>query len=207
MLIDITGNRYGRLTVISRNERPGHIVYWNCICDCGNTHIAAGAQLKNGHIRSCGCLHNELSAERAKNLFTKHNGHGTRLYSIWCSMRTRCNNPNTKNYKDYGGRGIKVCSEWNDFVKFRDWAMSNGYNNDLTLDRINVNGNYEPDNCRWATLDEQSNNKRTTKYITINGETHSLKEWSNISGICYSILTDRVKSGWDSNKLLTPTKL
>lgn len=204
MLIDLTGQRFGRLTVIRRYKKPGHMVYWNCICDCGNSHIAAGAYLKNGKIKSCGCLHKEESAVRAKHQFTKHADSGSRLYRIWKSMHTRCKNKNSKSYHDYGERGISICQEWNDYLKFKEWSISNGYRDDLTIDRINVNGNYCPENCRWVAWDVQQINKRTTAHITIKGVTRSIKEWSSLTGINYGTLKTRIYAGWNEDKLLQP---
>lgn len=204
MLIDLTGKRFGRLTVLGRADKPGHMVYWNCVCDCGKSHIAAGAYLKDGRIKSCGCLHNEKSAIRAKKQFTKHAESGSRLHRIWKSMRTRCNNKNAKSYGDYGARGIVICPEWDDYATFRDWAMANGYEDGLTIDRIDVNGDYCPENCRWVTWIMQSNNKRTTAYLTINGITHSIAEWSRLSGVKYETLRTRIKSRWREGDLLRP---
>lgn len=204
MLIDLTGRRFGRLVVLGRAERPGHMVYWNCICDCGKAHIAAGSYLKNGKIKSCGCLHDEKSAIRAKMQFTKHADSGSRLYRIWKSMRTRCNNKKSKSYPDYGGRGVAICPEWNDYAAFQKWAISAGYKDELTIDRIDVNGNYCPENCRWVTWFAQSNNKRTTAYITVNGVRRSIKEWSNLTGINYRTLRTRLHAGWSESEILHP---
>lgn len=204
MLIDLTGEKFGRLTVIFRSDKPGHMVYWNCQCDCGNTTIVPGASLKNGRIKSCGCWHKEESALRAAKQFTKHGDAGARLYRIWKSMRNRCLNPNNTHWDAYGGRGITVCPEWDDYTVFRKWAMSHGYTDELTIDRIDVNGNYCPENCRWAAFDEQANNKRNSRLITIGGVAHTLAQWSAISGINRGTLKSRLKSGWSDEDLLRP---
>lgn len=115
-----------------------------------------------------------------------------RLYRIWMAMRARCMCKNLKTYKRYGGRGIKICDEWNDYLVFKEWALSNGYSDHLSIDRINNDGNYEPSNCRWATNKEQANNKRNNHIITINGESHTFAEWSKISGINYSTIRSRI---------------
>lgn len=198
----MTGQKFGRLTVLSRNPQKGHTVFWDCVCDCGNKTRVSSINLLRGRIKSCGCLHDDLSRERAKKQFTKHGLRSTRLYSIWASMNTRCYNPNSRSYKHYGERGVKVCEEWKTFTNFYDWALGNGYREDLTLDRIDCNGNYDPQNCRWATTEMQCNNKRNSRFVTINGERHTLSEWSKISGVHRRTISDRIAKGYPENEWL-----
>lgn len=131
----------------------------------------------------------------------------TRLYKIWGDMKNRCNNPNNTVFKFYGARNIGVCKEWEQFEPFRDWATNNGYTDELTIDRIDVNGNYEPSNCRWVTMKEQSRNKRNNHFVTYNNETHCLSEWAERYNINYKMLFKRLKSGWSFEKAITTKKL
>lgn len=150
MKCDLTGKKFGRLTAVSYLGD----CKWRCLCDCGNETVVYAHNLKSGNSKSCGCLHKGHSG-------VTHGGSRSRLHRIWCHMKDRCYNQNCKAYKWYGKLGVSVCSEWvNDFPKFREWAISNGYRDDLTIDRINPFGNYEPINCRWISLCEQATNKR-----------------------------------------------
>lgn len=160
---DLTGRRFGRLVVIGRAEstKEGR-ARWVCLCDCGKTSVKIGKSLLNGHCKSCGCGEYE---NRVNNV-TSHRLSGTRLYHIWKAMKQRCYYPKHKDYHNYGGRGITVCEEWRkDYVSFHNWAISHGYKENLSIDRIDVNGNYEPGNCKWSTAREQRLNQRPRKRV------------------------------------------
>lgn len=198
--IDLTGQRFGRLVVQECvGRRCGHAL-WSCLCDCGNVIEVIACDLKKGHTASCGCLQRERSRESA----TVHGGQKTRLYEIWCAMKARCNRRTDESYKDYGGRGITVCDEWaNSFEAFRKWALSNGYQNNLSIDRKDNDGPYCPENCRWATAKQQNNNQRSNRVITHNGESHTIAEWAELVGIKYDTLRRRLNKGWSVERALT----
>ena len=165
-LIDLTGQRFGRLVVIKRVGSQGKsgMATWQCRCDCGNETVVRSDCLRKGTTVSCGCFNADQKRTQLVTQNTIHGGRKTRLYSIWCCMKKRCYNPADKHYKDYGGRGITVCAEWlHNFAAFQRWAMSHGYQDDLTIDRINNDGGYSPANCRWATMKEQRANQRPRK--------------------------------------------
>lgn len=159
--LNLLGQTFGRLAVIScggSDERGA--VLWLCNCTCGNEKSARGSDLKRGSILSCGCWNSERTAGKNRSHGYSH----TRLYRIWQAMHDRTSNPNASNYRYYGGRGIKVCASWTDFEPFLSWAISNGYREDLSIDRYPDNdGNYEPGNCRWATQSQQVRNSRRCK--------------------------------------------
>ena len=197
-----------RWTVMARDkdmvqENGKHFIMWKCICQCGNIKTVYGSNLRSGKSKSCGCLSKEVAKTRDyKNVNrpVKHGGAKTRLYYEWTHIKARCYNQNTSNYDDYGGRGIIMCDDWNNsFESFRDWAIANGYNDNLTIDRIDVDGNYEPSNCRWATQKEQSNNRRNNIIVEINGEKKALKQWCEIYNKNYQRAHYRMrKLHWDA---------
>lgn len=160
-LLDMTGMVIGRLTVLRRGTAAAGVSSWICRCECGAEKEIAANVLKKGTTKSCGCLNSEMSAIRLSQQRRTHGRSHTRLYNIWMGMRRRCTEPRFQMYRYYGGRGIRVCEAWNSASAFLDWALANGYRDDLQIDRIDTNGNYEPSNCRWVTPKENANNRRT----------------------------------------------
>lgn len=188
---DLTGQRFNRLVVLERAENSrSNQTQWLCKCDCGNTVIVRSSSLINGHTKSCGCYSDEVRKINTDR--TTHNKSHTRLYGIWTGMKARCYNPHVKIYKHYGGRGITICHEWRDFNAFYNWAMSNGYADDLSIDRIDVNGDYSPDNCRWVDKITQMNNTTANKYYDFNGEKMTLPQIERVLGYSSGILTQRI---------------
>lgn len=206
MVIDLTGQHFGRLTVIKRaaNDKYDN-ARWLCKCECGAEKIVTCQGLRGGFVLSCGCYHKD----KIRELNTTHGGSNTRLFSIWRGMRARCNKSRCEAYSYYGGRGIRICDEWNnDFASFRDWSLANGYDDSLTIDRIDTNGNYEPSNCRWVTRKVQQNNTRRTRLFTIDGETKSIAEWCRIYGVPHERTRRRVMNeGWNIKDALTTPAL
>lgn len=190
---DLTGKRFGKLTVLAKSpERRGRSFTWICQCDCGRiTHPIVTNRLLHGRTRSCGCLRGDFNKGRATHGLSR-----SPLYRTWRNMKNRCLNTWAERYKHYGGRGITVCDEWlHNFEAFYDWAIANGYADGLSLDRIDVNGNYCPENCRWADETIQANNKSNNLMVEINGEIKTFAEWSRITGIRYDTLCKRYRRG------------
>lgn len=197
--IDLTGQRFGRLTAISEcAERKNGGVVWECKCDCGNIVKVRANHLRKGAIVSCGCYNTDI--------IKKHGRARTSLYHVWQCMKDRCENSNHPQYKDYGGRGICIRDEWHDPETFIKWAIENGYKEEThgkcTLDRIDVNGNYEPENCRWVDMKAQCRNRRNNVVLEHNGESHCLAEWAELLGIPYSRVLSRWRRGWPTRDIL-----
>lgn len=214
-LKNLIGQTFGRLTVVARaNNTKGGQAQWKCICSCRehNEVIVSGIKLRRGDKRSCGCLRKEVVSKTHK----VHGLGGTRLYDVWNSMKQRCYNSNCQDYADYGGRGIAVCAEWlgkNGFIHFYNWSMANGYDENApkrqcTVERIDTNGNYEPSNCKFATQNEQQNNRRDNHKITHNGKTQNITQWAKELQINKQTLWNRInRNHWSIKKALeTPVR-
>lgn len=174
---DGAGEEFGRLTVAGPEFRTAVGYCVTCDCKCGGVAVVRVSNLRSGRTKSCGCLNREQAEANGRANVT-HGGRGTRLYRIWCSMKNRCTNPSYAYYPRYGGRGIKVCDEWlNGFAVFRDWAMANGYANNLSIDRIDNDRGYDASNCRWATMREQHANKRNNVNVLAWGENKCVQDW------------------------------
>lgn len=191
-MVNMIGQKFGRLTVLdvcNKLDKFSNKMY-KCKCDCGNIVEIRGNSLKTGNNKSCGCLRG-----------TNHGMSNTALYYIWNGIKERCYNKNYSRYHNHGGRGIKVCDAWlHDFMNFYNWATNNNYQEGLTIDRIDNNGNYEPSNCRWVDKKIQNRNKRNNINFTINGETKCLAEWCEILNLNYSTVRKRLKLGWPVEK-------
>lgn len=209
---DLTGQQFGRLTVLRRvlkgegKTATQKGVFWECQCCCGNIVEEPTYNLTSGIVVSCGCYHSEVS----KRVNLKHGRTDSRLYYVWSSMKSRCTNPNVPSFRTYGGRGIHLCDEWNnDFAAFERWAIDHGYDENAprgkcSVDRIDPNGNYEPSNCRIITMLEQSNNRRTNRFLEYNGQRHTVAEWSRITGIKQAKIRRRIDvQHWSVERALT----
>lgn len=211
---DLVGKKYGKLLVIkSAGKSKYGARLWLCKCECGSEILVQTAQLNNGRKTNCGCVKKEYFAKQVIPLAHKANTKykhpsDSRLYCCWRAMLCRCTKQSDKYFDNYGGRGIRVCDEWQNFDVFADWAKSNGYADKLSIDRINNNGNYCPENCRWATAKEQANNKTTTQYFEYKGEKKTLSQLADLFKIPYKRLYERVaKEKWDLERALTTQKI
>lgn len=200
MKLDLTGQRFGKLTVIERGENKGKYTTWICKCDCGNIKRIRTDALRSGVTVSCG----KHQLDHLKNRQYKYpqDVRNRRIRNVWHGMMRRCNDEKDRSFKNYGGRGIKVCEEWNDYVSFARWAMRNGYSRNLTLDRIDNDGNYEPSNCKWSTQHEQRCNKQNSRRETINGITKTVSEWAKEYGVHPNTVYRRLDRGISINNAL-----
>lgn len=199
------GMKYGRLTVI--DTAPDAVApsgrkskRWLCQCDCGNQSIVYDSSLRTGGTKSCGCLRREVAGDKARTHGLSH----SRLRNVWRLMLERCTQENNKSYYLYGGKGITVCDEWHNFLAFAEWSFANGYKDGLTIDRIDSNKNYCPENCRWVTRKVQNNNTNRNHLITWNGRTQTMAQWAEETGLPYSTIKSRInKHGWDIGRALS----
>lgn len=207
--IDLTGQTINGLKVIRRaDKKDGKNAYWEFTCPlCGETGTTSTYNIKNGKVQSCGCLVRKNGSKFFKKYNTTHGESRTRLYTCWHNMIDRTTNTKNKAYKQYGARGITVCEEWKDYLKFKEWAIKNGYSEELTLERIDNNRGYGPDNCKWADWDTQNNNKQQSRKISYNGEIKTIDQWAKQFNINRSTLTHRLNKGWTLKKAIeTPIK-
>lgn len=208
----MVGKVYGRLTVLSvaENDKFGN-TFVICECVCGNKKRINSANLRHNKTNSCGCIHKENVSKKMKEIQYKHGLSNHNLMRCLAGMKNRCYNEKVENYKNYGGRGIKICDEWNQkkigFINFYNWSINNGYKEGLTIDRINNDGNYEPSNCRWVTNEVQQRNKSNNIFLTFEGKTHCLAEWAEITGINVEKIGDRYRSNLPVERILFKGKL
>lgn len=200
--MDLVGKRFGRWTAIEKD--PQHNRKWICKCDCGTVKSVYANNLTRGKTVSCGCHKREVTINRN----TTHGKAHSRLYFVWSNMRRRCNDPKNNRYSSYGGRGIRVCDAWNDFQTFYEWAMKSGYDDtakygECTLERIDVNKGYEPDNCTWTDIKNQCNNRTLNVLLTFNGKTQNITQWEHELGFSKDRLANRLRKGWTVERALT----
>lgn len=199
-VLDLSNKKFYKLTAIRQVQSRNNRTMWECICDCGNTTLVLTSNLTCGRVKSCGCLKNEKLINRN----TIHNLRKTPIYEVWKTMKQRCFNPNNSSYKNYGGRGISVCEDWKyNFTSFYKWSMSNGYKKGLTIDRIDNNSNYCPENCRWVDRITQANNTRWNKLITIDGKVDTRANWLRYFNLDDYNFNKQLKLGllrYDTNK-------
>jgi hypothetical protein len=207
--LELTDQRFGKLLAIKKSFKKSGLIYWECLCDCGKTHFVRSSLLVNGKVKSCGCL--KFEANKGKYYARTHNQSNSKLYTKWKEMKGRCLNEKDKGYKNYGRRGITVCNDWLEFENFYN-DMNTSYQEHCringtwktTLDRIDVDGNYNKDNCRWADWKGQANNRRNNHYITYQNETLTLKQWSEKFNIHYPTLKNRITNlKWEPEKAFT----
>lgn len=204
-MIDITGKRFGRIVAIepSKEIATNKSKKWICKCDCGTVKEIRSSDLRFGKVTSCGCWKDEKTSKR----FKTHGKSNTLIYNIWTSMKGRCYRKTSKDYPNYGGRGIRICDEWKDsFMNFYNWSVANGYEERLTIDRIDPNGNYEPSNCRWIENEKQALNRRNSKYYEYDGLSLSAREWSEKLNINYNTMRDYLNRDMTVEEILNNFK-
>lgn len=205
--LDLTGKRFGRLTALEISGKKNGKYYWKCKCDCGNEKNVSTMSLRSGHTISCGCYRSETFG----NITRKHGFSKTRLETCYRNMMRRCYDPKAPEYMNYGGRGIQVCKEWHELKVFAEWAIENGWDEnknkfEQSIDRIDVNGDYCPENCRFADVLTQANNKINSTKLEYNGEIHTYPEWERITGVKARTISYRVSRGWPAEKVLEVDK-
>lgn len=205
--LDLCGQRFGKLVVIERAEdyispKGKRHTRWKCLCDCGKTTTVLATNLRQGVTTSCGCKVKEI----ASLLNVSHHESYTRLYDIWHGMKQRCGNPNAHAYDRYGAQGITVCDEWHAYEEFAEWALNNGYEDNLTIDRIDGNKGYEPSNCRWATPKQQARNRKSNRTIPYNGKNITISELCDISGKSRSVVRRMLIQGASPQKIIGGTQ-
>ena len=197
-VIDLTNKKFGKLKVISLDKIKNHKAYWICKCDCGNEKSIMANSLTSGKTKSCGCL----AKSNFYKLITKHGDCKTKLYHCWLNMKNRCYNPNSVDSKWYFEKGISICDEWMDYKNFKIWASQNGYKDGLTIERLDVNKNYCPENCTWIERNKQNNNKSDSRFITYNGQKKCLAEWIKELNLSKSFVYNRLRKDISFNEIV-----
>lgn len=207
----LEGQVFGRLTVIKRAGSLRGVSCWLCKCSCGRERIVTRAHLKQGGTKSCGCYKREKLIENGQRSgigerSRKHGDFGTKLYSIWAGVKRRCQNPNTKHYSDYGGRGIRLCDDWQDYINFKKWALASGYADGMSIERIDVNSGYCPENCKWIPRRDQALNRRSSIRLEYGNRSFTVKEAAEALGMKERTVMGRVERGWTAEQIFE-TKL
>lgn len=199
----MVGKTFGRWTVIAKTKERGNggAIKYLCRCKCGTEKTVPGTLLRSGSSKSCGCYNRDIITKFGRSVYKE------RLYAVWNSIKQRCTNPRDRAFKNYGGRGITVCDDWRQsYGSFKAWAMENGYKPGLWIDRIDCDGPYSPQNCRWTTPKVQQRNKRNNVFVSINGAKKTISEWSEMSGIKFATISRRLELGWSEEHLLDPVQ-
>ena len=208
-MLDLAGQKFGRLTAIEPVGVRHHQKLWKCMCDCGKEHYVEATKLKNGKIKSCGCLVSDTSKEVAKRIGLsksgyKHGDYGTKLYGIWAGMKRRCYNEKQSGFKWYGAKGIKVCDEWLDYEGFKKWALENGYSEGFSIERIDNNKNYEPSNCKWIPKNQQGYNTNKVIQVEYEGKTYTVREIAEMTGLKKRTIRGRIERNCSPEEIFSP---